>query len=58
MTSALIILRGKQVGFTLDEMDELTWGQLMDVIIESGNDNFKYPKQGTKEDFNRLMGIE
>lgn len=57
MTSALIILRAKQVGFTLDEMDSLTWGQLMDVIVESANDNYKYPQKGTSEDYNKLMGI-
>jgi hypothetical protein len=58
MTSALVVLRGKQVGFSLDEMDELTWGQLMDVLIESANDNYKYPIKGTAADFNKLMGIE
>ena len=57
MTSALIVLRAKQVGFSLDEMDSLSWGQLMDVITESANDNFKYPKKGTKSDFEKLMGI-
>lgn len=57
MTSALMVLRAKQVGFTLDEMDSLTWGQLMDVIIESTNDNYKYPKLGTKSDYEKLMGI-
>lgn len=57
MTSALMVLRAKQVGFTLDEMDSLTWGQLMDVIIESANDNYKYPKLGTKSDYEKLMGI-
>ena len=57
MTSALIILRAKQVGFTLDEIDSLTWGQLMDVIIESANDNYKYPVKGTSEDYKKLMGI-
>jgi hypothetical protein len=57
MTSALIILRAKQVGFTLDEIDSLTWGQLMDVIVESANDNYKYPVKGTSEDYKKLMGI-
>lgn len=57
MTSALLVLRAKQVGFTLDEIDSLTWGQLMDVIIESDNDNYKYPVQGTAEDYKKLMGI-
>lgn len=57
MTSALLILRAKQVGFDLDEIDALTWGQLMDVIVESGNDNYKYPVKGTSEDYKKLMGI-
>jgi hypothetical protein len=57
MTSALIILRAKQVGFTIDEIDSLTWGQLMDVIVESANDNYKYPVKGTSEDYKKLMGI-
>jgi hypothetical protein len=58
MTSALLLLRAKQVGFTLEELDSLTWGQVMDVIVESANDNFKYPKKGTSEDYMKLMGIK
>lgn len=57
MTSALLVLRAKQVGFTLDEIDNLSWGQVMDVIIESANDNYKYPKLGNKSDYEKLMGI-
>lgn len=57
MTSALVLLRAKQVGFTIDEIDDLTWGQLMDVIIESANDDYKYPVKGTSEDYKKLMGI-
>ena len=58
MTPALTVLRGKQLGFSLDEMDELTWGQLMDVVIESANDNYKYPKKASADDYKKLMGIE
>ena len=57
MTSALLVLRALQVGFSMDEMDSLTWGQLMDVIVESANDNYKYPLKGTAEDYKKLMGI-
>ena len=57
MTSALVLLRAKQVGFTIDEIDALTWGQVMDVIIESANDDYKYPVKGTSEDYKKLMGI-
>lgn len=55
MTSALIILRAKQVGFTLDEIDYMSWGQLMDVLTELSNDSYKYPIKGTAEDFEKIM---
>ena len=58
MTPALFILRGIQVGLTIDEMDALSWGQVLDLITEADNDRHKYPKQGTTEDYNRLMGIQ
>ena len=57
MTSALTVLRGLQIGLNLDDMDALTWGQLMDIIVEQSNDSYKYPVKGTTEDYNRLMGI-
>lgn len=57
MTPALFILRGKQVGLTLEEMDALNWGQVMDIITESGNDSYNYPQQGTAEDYKKLMGL-
>jgi hypothetical protein len=57
MTSALTVLRGLQIGLSLDDMDALTWGQLMDIIVEQSNDSYKYPVKGTTEDYNRLMGI-
>ena len=57
MTSALTVLRGLQIGLSLDDMDALTWGQLMDIIVEQSNDSYKYPVKGTTEDYNLLMGI-
>lgn len=29
----------------------------MDVITESANDSYKYPKMGTSDDYKKLMGI-
>lgn len=46
------------MGLNIDEMDALSWGQVMDIITESGNDSYNYPKQATAASYNKLMGIE
>lgn len=35
-------------------MEEITMGFVMDLIVESGNDNYKYREQATQEDFNNF----
>ena len=54
MTTALFLLRCKQLGFTLSELDELSTGQIFDVFTEGGNDNVNYARVATQEDFDRL----
>lgn len=54
MTTALFLLRCKQLGFTLDELDQLSTGQIFDVFTESGNDNCEYARVATQDDFDRL----
>lgn len=54
MTTALFLLRCKQVGFTLNEIDELSAGQIFDVFTESNNDSADYARVATQEDFDRL----
>lgn len=54
MTTALFLLRCKQLGFSLDELDQLSTGQIFDVFTESGNDNVDYARVATQDDFDRL----
>lgn len=54
MTTALFLLRCKQLNFSLEELDELSFGQILDVFTEGGNDNYKYAKMATQDDFDRL----
>lgn len=49
-------LRAKQIGLTLDEMEELEIGFIFDLMIESGNDYEKYPEKATQSDINKLLG--
>ena len=54
MTTALFLLRCKQIGFTLEELDQLSTGQVFDVFTESGNDNATYARVATQDAFDRL----
>ena len=49
----MYLLRAKQLGFDLRELDELDEGMIMDAIIESGNDNYadEYQELATQADF-------
>lgn len=56
INTACLILRGVQLGLTLSDIARLEVGELMDLLIESANDSYKYPKRGTAADFARLFG--
>lgn len=48
------MVRAKQLGLSLFEMDELEEGMIIDMIIESGNDHFEYQQIASQEDFDRF----
>lgn len=48
------MVRAKQMGITLSEMDELEEGFIMDMIIESGNDNYEYKELASQDDFDKF----
>ena len=54
MTTALFILRAKQIGLTLTELDELEEGFVVDMIIESANDSETYNRVASQADFDKF----
>lgn len=56
MNTPLFILRGLQVGLRIADFDYLEAGDIFDLLTESANDSFDYPKKGTEEDFQALFG--
>jgi len=48
------MLRALQVGLRLTDLENITVGDLMDLLIESSNDSYDYPQVATKEDFARF----
>jgi hypothetical protein len=53
VNTAVYLLRAKQMGLTLSELDELDEGAVMDMIIESGNDlcDDEYRQVATQSDY-------
>jgi hypothetical protein len=54
MNTAVFMLRCLQVGLTLSDLDNIDYGQVMDMVIESGNDSCEYKQVATQEDFDRF----
>ena len=55
MNTALYVLRAKQMGWTLDEMEILDEGFITDMIIESNNDSYDgYQQLASQEDFDKF----
>ena len=51
MNTAVYLLRAKQIGLTLAELDELTIGMVLDMFVEAHNDNYEYKEVATQADF-------
>lgn len=54
MTTALFMLRCKQIGFSFFELDCLPLSLVMGVFVEQGNDGYDYPIKATQEDIDLL----
>ena len=52
MTTPLFLLRCKQLGLSMQELELLTIGLIDDMFIEKENDDFDYQSLATQEDFN------
>lgn len=51
MNTSLFLLRAIQVGLSMNDLDNLDYGDVIDIIIESGNDHEEYAEVATQEDF-------
>jgi len=51
MTTPLFLLRCVQIGLSIRDLDLLTIGMVNDMYAESGNDECKYARLASQEDF-------
>lgn len=55
MNTAIYTLRAIQLGLSITDMDQLTTGDVMDMIIESSNDSYQYPFKANQDDIDRMF---
>lgn len=50
----MYLLRVKELNIHLDELDYLTFGDVMDMLIERGNDSEEWELKPLQSDFDRF----
>lgn len=48
------MLRCKEFGFSVDELEEIEFGLVADMLIERDNDQCEYPDKASQKDFDRF----
>ena len=54
MTTPLFLLRSVEIGISIQDMDLLSVGLVIDMWTEKANDNVKYKRVATQEDFDKF----
>ena len=54
MNTAVYALRAVQLGLTLNDIEQIEEGMVVDMLIESSNDNYDYSEIATQEDMDRF----
>ena len=54
MTTPLFLLRCAQVGISIQDLDLLTVGLVLDFFTEKNNDDYKWPNMATQEDMDKF----
>lgn len=51
MTTALFHLRAVQLGLSMADLDRLNYGDVIDMVLEHGNDSCEYREVASQADF-------
>lgn len=54
MTTPLFMLRCVQIGVSIRDLDLLTVGMIIDMYVESQNDEYEYPDLAGQDDFDKF----
>lgn len=54
MTTPLFLLRCVELGISIEDMNYLTVGLILDMLTERDNDNYPYAVVATQDDMDRF----
>ena len=54
INTAIFLLRATQIGLSMADLEELSIGIVLDMLIERQNDSYDYPRLATQADIDRL----
>ncbi len=50
----MFILRCAELGLSIDDLEQMDFGMVSDMLVEKNNDEYKYPYKATQEDFDKF----
>lgn len=50
------MLRCKELGLSLDELEHMDFGFVADMMTERNNDEYEYPIKANQSDFDKFRG--
>lgn len=54
MTTAFFILRALQLGLHINDLEELDFGDVFDIMTERSNDSTEYKQLANQQDFDKF----
>jgi hypothetical protein len=54
LTTALFVLRAVQLGLSLDDLDGMEYGTVIDLMTEAANDSCEYKELASQDDFDKF----
>ena len=57
MNTALFLLRAVELGLSMNDLDDLTIGMVLDMTTEKANDEYDWKVLATQDDMNQFAGI-
>ena len=48
------MLRCKELGLSIDDLENIDFGLVADMLTEKDNDNYDYPYKASQEDFDKF----
>lgn len=51
------MLRCKELGLSIADLEEITFGLVVDMLTERSNDEHEYPYKAEQKDFDKFRGI-